>query len=311
MLAGFAGSLYAHLTSYISPDTFGFDVTAQILSMVLIGGIGTTWGPVLGAVLLTFLPELLRVSKAYYLLIYGAGIAALIIFLPTGLLGLLRRRRPAPAASTADDVAAAPDTAVTSAPSGTDLPITAAPGADTILEASGLTCRFGGLRRHRRARPEGRARRDPCADRTERLGQVHLRQPGERHLRRRGRLDPLRGQPDRRPAALGHRRPRPRPHLPEPAPVPLAQRARQRAGRLPRRHRGRVDRRHSRHVTARREEAELRGRAELALRFVRLSALSRPAGRQPAARAAAAGRDGPRLCDAAPSSSCWTSRRRA
>src|SRR5262249_698408 len=84
LLAGFAGSLYAHLTTYISPDTFGFDVTAQILSMVLIGGIGTTWGPVLGGVLLTFLPEVLRVSKAYYLLIYGAGIAMLIIFLPYG-----------------------------------------------------------------------------------------------------------------------------------------------------------------------------------------------------------------------------------
>ena len=48
----------------ISPDVFVFDVTAQLLSMVLIGGIGTTGGPVLGAFVLTFLPELLRVSKS-------------------------------------------------------------------------------------------------------------------------------------------------------------------------------------------------------------------------------------------------------
>ena len=84
-VAGFAGSLYAHLSTFISPDTFGFDVTAQILSMVLIGGIGTAWGPVFGAFLLIFLPEGLRISQAYYQLIYGAGIIALIIFLPMGL----------------------------------------------------------------------------------------------------------------------------------------------------------------------------------------------------------------------------------
>src|SRR5205085_246850 len=70
IVAGLAGSLYAHLTTFISPDVFVFDVTAQILTMVLIGGIGTTWGPVLGAVMLTFLPEMLRISKAYYQLIY-------------------------------------------------------------------------------------------------------------------------------------------------------------------------------------------------------------------------------------------------
>ena len=89
-IAGLAGSLYAHLSTYISPDVFVFDVTAQILSMVLIGGIGTTWGPVLGAVMLTFLPELLRVSKAYYQLIYGAGIVC------TGHLPADRPDRPDP-----------------------------------------------------------------------------------------------------------------------------------------------------------------------------------------------------------------------
>lgn len=91
VVAGFAGALYASLSSFISPDTFTFDVTAQLLSMVLIGGIGSTGGPVLGAVVLTFLPEFLRVSKAYYMVVYGFGIAALITFLPRGLFGLWRR----------------------------------------------------------------------------------------------------------------------------------------------------------------------------------------------------------------------------
>jgi branched-chain amino acid transport system permease protein len=146
VLAGFAGSLYAHLVSYISPDVFVFDVTAQLLSMVLIGGIGTTFGPVLGAVVLTFMPELLRISKAYYQLIYGAGIAAMIIFLPAGLLGLARfaiRRK-----SMADRV----ETAAPPPPSRVQTQRVRAAAsdlspaqADSILEVSHLSCRFGGL----------------------------------------------------------------------------------------------------------------------------------------------------------------------
>jgi branched-chain amino acid transport system permease protein len=145
-IAGFAGSLYAHLVSYISPDVFVFDVTAQILSMVVIGGIGTTWGPVLGAVLLTFLPEYLRVSKAYYQLIYGAGIAAMIIFLPMGVAGLMRRwspwrqpiaagePEPRPLAAAAEAVSIPPLAGPTSAPTG-----------GSLLETKGLMRRFGGL----------------------------------------------------------------------------------------------------------------------------------------------------------------------
>jgi branched-chain amino acid transport system permease protein len=152
MLAGFSGSLYAHLTTYISPDTFGFDLTAQVLSMVLIGGIGTTWGPVLGAVMLTFLPEMLRVSKAYYQLIYGAGIVALVVFLPVGLLGLVRRWWPArPVASAGQGAARSPETgAVPLSPERVNVALqthapTVTPGTDMLLETRDLTCRFGGL----------------------------------------------------------------------------------------------------------------------------------------------------------------------
>jgi branched-chain amino acid transport system permease protein len=67
--------------------------------MVVVGGIGTVVGPLLGAFVLTFLPEWLRVSNAYYQLIYGAGLALMIVFLPVGLWGLVRARlrRAAPA----------------------------------------------------------------------------------------------------------------------------------------------------------------------------------------------------------------------
>jgi branched-chain amino acid transport system permease protein len=142
IVAGFAGSLYAHLVTFISPDVFVFDVTAQLLSMVLIGGIGTTGGPVLGAFVLTFLPELLRVSKAYYMLIYGVGLAALIVFLPAGLFGLLAwRRRRAPAAV---DEQGEPEELAPAAPVTFSAPKVATDNSP-ILEVRQLVCRFGGL----------------------------------------------------------------------------------------------------------------------------------------------------------------------
>ena len=149
-IAGLAGSLYAHLSSYISPDVFVFDVTAQILSMVLIGGIGTTWGPVLGAVMLTFLPELLRVSKAYYQLIYGAGIVAMVIFLPIGLMGLLRRWQPTLMLTSlrraetpqSDALPRSPEPELPTA--GRTVPPGCAAGGE-LLRIQRLTCRFGGL----------------------------------------------------------------------------------------------------------------------------------------------------------------------
>ena len=90
VLAGLAGSLYAHMLTFISPDVFSFDLTAQILTMVVVGGPGTVFGPVLGAIALTFLPEVLRISNIYYQLIYGFGIILMIIFLPMGLGGWVR-----------------------------------------------------------------------------------------------------------------------------------------------------------------------------------------------------------------------------
>ncbi|MFN0303462.1 MAG: ABC transporter permease subunit [Burkholderiales bacterium] len=147
VVAGFAGSLYAHLMAFISPDVFVFDVTALVLMMVLIGGIGTTWGPVLGAVVLTFLPELLRVSKAYYQLIYGAGIAVMIIFLPGGLLGLFDRMRGVKGESATQEGASDSPThgemaAVISAETQARAP---AGSGEILLSIDQLTCRFGGL----------------------------------------------------------------------------------------------------------------------------------------------------------------------
>jgi branched-chain amino acid transport system ATP-binding protein/branched-chain amino acid transport system permease protein len=91
MLAGVAGSLYAHLFRYVSPDVFTFDVSVGLMLMLLVGGVGTIAGAVVGAVLLTMLPEMLRFTHEYYMAIYGVGILVLLILVPDGLAGLGRR----------------------------------------------------------------------------------------------------------------------------------------------------------------------------------------------------------------------------
>lgn len=146
VIAGFAGALYAHLVGFLSPDTFTFEVTAQVLSMVLIGGMGTTFGPVLGAAFVMALPEMLRVSKDYYQVIYGAGVAITVLFLPQGILGLFSRRKaarvPQVDASNAVDELSLDDAAIALL-----RPAQAAhAGPDAkVLVIDHLTCKFGGL----------------------------------------------------------------------------------------------------------------------------------------------------------------------
>ena len=85
--AGVAGALYGPLNSVISPDVFSFDVSVVVLVSLLLGGAGTIVGSIIGTVLVTLLPEWLRVLQDYYMVVYGAGIVLLMIFLPSGLLG--------------------------------------------------------------------------------------------------------------------------------------------------------------------------------------------------------------------------------
>src|SRR4030066_171851 len=73
-LAGLAGSLYAHYITFINPETFGLHTSILILAMVVLGGMGSIAGSVLGAGILTILPELLRQTHGYQDLIYGGGL---------------------------------------------------------------------------------------------------------------------------------------------------------------------------------------------------------------------------------------------
>ena len=89
-IAGFAGCLYAHYNSYISPYSFTLTESVTLLLMVIIGGLGTLFGPMLGAAFLVTLPELLRDVNEWRLVIYGALLVLTIMFMPKGLFGLFR-----------------------------------------------------------------------------------------------------------------------------------------------------------------------------------------------------------------------------
>lgn len=97
VITGVAGSLYAHTMRFVSPEFFSLGLTIILLAMVLIGGRGTIAGPVVGAMLLITLPEVLRFVKEYYLITFGVAIWLCVVLLPEGLAGLggrvLRRVR--------------------------------------------------------------------------------------------------------------------------------------------------------------------------------------------------------------------------
>lgn len=102
-ITGVAGALYAHQMSYIDPDTFGFQMSITIVLFVIFGGLGVFWGPVLGAVILTVLPEIFSFIRDWYLFLYGAIYVVMMIWRPQGIvdramvqsIGRAFRRRPA------------------------------------------------------------------------------------------------------------------------------------------------------------------------------------------------------------------------
>jgi branched-chain amino acid transport system permease protein len=86
-LAGLAGGFYAHFLTFIMPQNFGFGQSIVILCMVVFGGIGTRWGPLLGAVILGILPEVSRPIMEYRTLVYGVLLLLMMRFQPNGLVG--------------------------------------------------------------------------------------------------------------------------------------------------------------------------------------------------------------------------------
>ena len=115
LTAALAGSLFAHQQAFVSPDSFNFFVSIELVTMVVLGGMASTWGAILGALILTVLPEVLVVFEDYEVVIFGAILMLTMIFLPQGIAGGLAalwartgarwRTRRAPAAGVGSDAA--------------------------------------------------------------------------------------------------------------------------------------------------------------------------------------------------------------
>lgn len=143
-LGGLGGILYASGSMYISPSTFTFYKSVSFFAMVLVGGQESIVGTILGAALITFLPEVLRFLHNFYIAVYGLLVVIVILFMPDGLYGLLLRgvdavaRRVMPgraaASSEAEDIRAE---APPQRPRATD---------QIILEIRDLAKHFGGVK---------------------------------------------------------------------------------------------------------------------------------------------------------------------
>jgi len=86
--AGIAGSLYAHLTSFVSPHSFHWDETVKILTMLVVGGSGYLWGGVAGVVALTIISEMLDVLENFRPIVYSIFMIVVLIFASDGLYGI-------------------------------------------------------------------------------------------------------------------------------------------------------------------------------------------------------------------------------
>ena len=86
-MAGLAGVHYAHYMRFISADSFTFPFSVTLLSIVVAGGLGTFWGPLLGAVVLGIMPEIFRPLVDYRMFLYAFILLLMIRFMPGGILG--------------------------------------------------------------------------------------------------------------------------------------------------------------------------------------------------------------------------------
>lgn len=87
-MQGAAGSLFGHNAGYFSLESFNVDISLNVLLMVLLGGIGSIYGPAIGASIIVLLPEFLRDAQKFSQIIYAALVLVIVVAFPTGLAGL-------------------------------------------------------------------------------------------------------------------------------------------------------------------------------------------------------------------------------
>jgi len=90
LYSGLSGALYAHFDRFIQPATFTFSLSVLVLCMVVLGGMGTVFGSILGAILIVILLEYLQPLGVYRLFVYGMILTIMISYFPQGLFGILK-----------------------------------------------------------------------------------------------------------------------------------------------------------------------------------------------------------------------------
>lgn len=91
IMAGVAGAVFAHFQAYISPDNFTYMESVTMICMVVLGGIGSIPGTILGAIVLTFAPEMLRSFAGLRMVLFGLVMVLFMLFRPQGILGRQQR----------------------------------------------------------------------------------------------------------------------------------------------------------------------------------------------------------------------------
>lgn len=140
VLAGLSGSLYVHYVQFVAPDTFGTLFSIMLVIMVVVGGTGRLWGAIVGTIVLMWLPEALRATSTWEPIAFGAVLALVMLFAPSGVAGLWHRAPSVAASAGLRDRAAAlrPEPAPVS-------PLRRASASLPILAVHDLAKRFGGV----------------------------------------------------------------------------------------------------------------------------------------------------------------------
>ncbi len=92
ILGSLAGSLFAHYVGFISVDSFGVDRSINFLLLAVLGGVHTTWGPALGALFVTLVPELLSRFGEIHAVLFAVALVIAVVYLPQGFGGMIEQR---------------------------------------------------------------------------------------------------------------------------------------------------------------------------------------------------------------------------
>jgi branched-chain amino acid transport system permease protein len=130
--AGVAGALFASLVEFIEPAPFTVGASIMMYLMVVVGGAGYFFGPLLGAAVGMVLPEWLRFAQAWYLFVFGSAVIMLMLWLPDGLLSIPERIKARRLARAASAASAASTASAASAASAAAATTAAAPSATQV-----------------------------------------------------------------------------------------------------------------------------------------------------------------------------------